>query len=197
MGAGVLALRAWSMLAIIMGKPRKVEIALASAGLVLLGLIAYWALARNEPRAPSDLFYVPERDAETGRGAGHVPAGRPGVQASAPAPADAARIQGQVRDLLTGQGVAGVTVAFVPAGASTEITAESDAQGGYALALAPGRYRARAVGQEVVALDAAAIASPEGDEGGEGAGGGGRSDRGTTSRDLARETSNDLAREIV
>lgn len=165
--------------------PSKVEVALASVGLVLVGLIAYWAMERNEPRPPGELFYVPERDAGAGRGPGHAPSGRPGVPAPAPAPADAARIQGQVRDLLTGQGVAGVTVAFVAAGTSTEITAESDAQGGYALALAPGSYRARAVGQEVVALDAAAIASSEDDAGRPGAG--------ASTRDFTR----DLAREMV
>jgi hypothetical protein len=162
--SAILALRVWSMLASIMSKPSKVEIALASVGIVLLGLIAYWALDRNQPRPPSELYYVPERDAGEGRGPGHAAQGRPRVHAPASAPADAARIQGQVRDLLTGEGVAGVTVAFVPAGTSTEITAESDAQGGYALALAPGRYRARAVGQEVVALDAAAIAPGTGDD---------------------------------
>jgi hypothetical protein len=157
------------MLARIMSKPSKVETALASVGIVLLGLIAYWALERNQPRPPSELHYVPEREQGAERGSGPAPSGRPGVHAPAPAsaPADAARIQGQVRDLLTGQGVAGVTVAFVPAGTSTEITAESDAQGGYALALAPGRYRARAVGQEVVALDAGAVAGGTGGDAGD------------------------------
>jgi hypothetical protein len=182
-GASVPALRVWSMLARIMSKPSKVEIALASVGIVLLGLVAYWVMERNQPRPPSELYYVPEGETGAGRGAGSAPSGRPGVPAPVPAsaPADAARIQGQVRDLLTGQGVAGVTVAFVPAGASTEITAESDAQGGYALALAPGRYRARAVGQEVVALDAAAIGAGAGDEAGDEAG---RLDDETVTREI-------------
>src|SRR5690606_36954110 len=90
--------------------PSTAEIALASLGLLLLGGLGYWALERNQPRAPSEPVVAPARDAETARAPGHAPAGRPAV---APAPADAARIAGHVRDLLTGEGVAGVTVAFV------------------------------------------------------------------------------------
>lgn len=148
-----------------MSKPSKVEVTLASIGLVLLGVIGYWALSRPA-KPPAELLYMPERDGSPNRRlAGATTPARP-----APAPAPAlgeaeARIQGQVRDLITAQGVPGVTVAFVPAGASTEIAAESDAQGRYELGLAPGRYRVRAVGEDVVALDAAPISEPAGPAG--------------------------------
>jgi hypothetical protein len=46
------------IIASIMSKPSKVEIALASAGLLLLCGIAYWALARNEPKPPTELFHA-------------------------------------------------------------------------------------------------------------------------------------------
>jgi hypothetical protein len=140
--------------------PSKREVILASVGIVLLGLIGYWALSRTES-PPSELFHAPERTDGAGRGAGGAASGQSGARAAVPAAA--ARIQGQVRDLLTGQGVAGVTVAFVPVGASAELAAESDAQGNYALTLPAGRYRARAVGADVVALDTAAIAAPDED----------------------------------
>jgi hypothetical protein len=147
------------MMAAAMSKPSKVEVTLASIGIVLLGLVGYWAVSRPA-KPPAELLYMPERDGSTNRRPGDTTApARPGVTAPALGD-DAAHIQGQVRDLITGQGVPGVTVAFVPAGASTEIAAESDAQGRYALGLAPGRYRVRAVGEDVVALDAAAVAEP-------------------------------------
>ena len=143
----------------VMSKPSKVEVTLASIGILLLGLVGYWAVSRPA-KPPAELLYMPERDGRPNRRLGDTTAqARP----EAPTPAladDAAQIQGQVRDLITGQGVPGVTVAFVPVGTSTEIAAESDAQGQYELGLAPGRYRVRAVGEDVVALDAAAIAEP-------------------------------------
>ncbi len=142
-----------------MSKPSKVEVTLASVGIVLLGLVGYWAVSRPA-KPPAELLYMPERDGRPNRRLGDTTASaRPGVPTPALAD-DAAHIQGQVRDLITGQGVPGVTVAFVPVGASTEIAAESDAQGRYALGLAPGRYRVRAVGEDVIALDAAAITEP-------------------------------------
>jgi hypothetical protein len=142
-----------------MSKPSKVEVTLASVGILLLGLIGYWAVSRPA-KPPAELLYMPESDGRPNRRLGDTTApARPGVPTAALGE-DAAQIQGQVRDLITGEGVPGVTVAFVPVGMSTEIAAESDARGQYELGLASGRYRVRAVGEDVVALDAAAITEP-------------------------------------
>lgn len=136
----------------LMAKPRKVEIVLASVGLLVLGLIGHWTLSRTEERPPTELFHAPARDGGADR-AHHPATVAPLLPGSAPA--SAAHVAGRVRDLLTGEGVAGVTVALVPAGGRAEIGAESRADGSYELWLAPGRYRLRAVGEDVIALDTA------------------------------------------
>lgn len=139
-----------------MAKPRKVEIALASVGLLFVGLIGHWALSRTGERAPTELYYAPARDAGADRA--HR-SGKAAPLLPGDAPASAAHVAGRVHDLLTGEAVAGVTVALVPAGGSAEITAESGADGRYELWLAPGRYRLRAVGEDVIALDTAVAGS--------------------------------------
>jgi hypothetical protein len=127
----------------------KLEAGLASAGLIILGVLGYFLLRGGDDAARPET--LPQRQA----------AGQAERAAPSPVPAGAGipgavTVRGTVRDLLTDQGVAGASVRFQ--GRGDELAAASDATGAYATALAPGRYRVRVQGDDVAAFDDAWLA---------------------------------------
>ncbi|WP_428264480.1 carboxypeptidase regulatory-like domain-containing protein [Haliangium sp.] len=141
-----------------MAMSRRREAVLASIGFVLLGLLGYWALERSPQRPPSTPVYIPVEGAQGGSGASpNARSSRPGALGAGVA-ADATEVAGTVRDLLTGEALPAVSVAFVAAGGA-ELTTESGPGGRYRIALGPGRYRVRAVGADVLALGGVPLAT--------------------------------------
>jgi hypothetical protein len=136
----------------------KLEIALASAGLIALGVVGA-LLLRDSPG--DDDVQVQRAPGPTGS---RTPAVGPGVIASparhAQVPYAAGAVQGRVRDRVTGATVAAVEVLF--AGDGAEVTTTSGADGGFRVELVPGRYAVRAVGERVASLGAVWLAvSPD------------------------------------
>jgi len=109
-------------------------------------IVGAWLLvAHLRAKRPHD-----DRASRGGDGATPIsaPASSPSGSTPPPAPAAAlAEVEGTVRDVLTGAPLAAIDVIF--AGEHGETTATSAATGRYRLAVPPGRYQARAAGDEV------------------------------------------------
>ncbi|ACY15813.1 carboxypeptidase-like regulatory domain-containing protein [Haliangium ochraceum] len=139
-----------------MAKQRTRELVLASIAFLAVGVLGYWLLETRPSPPERPLLYVADDGGiDTARGAAGTERTR--ARPSVDVDPERARVSGEVRELLSGEGVAGVSVVFVPADENQELSTESDERGRYAIELPAGRYRVRAVGEQVVALDGAAF----------------------------------------
>lgn len=130
---------------------KKLEIALVSAGLILLGAIGYYVLPRPTPGHGRERHQAPTAS----------PVPRKAPEWSAQGRIQPVEVMGMVRDRLTGEAVSHVSVSF-RSESNIDQVALSDATGKYGLELLPGRYRVRALGVDVAAFDdAVLVIAPE------------------------------------